>query len=311
MARHGNQRRMLAGLGLAGLALAIVSSSGQQRALARSDGDDAPEVARTITLTGVVRDFKGVAESGGGHPDFEIVPAGGYGHYTGNVANELSSTGNPVFTGQGKKVRTQWRDSAGRNINPLMFNASRGDRAGAWGDASRGGISSADSFNQWFEDSPGVNLSMPLPLTLVWDEEGQKYVFDDRTDPTFSGRGGFFPINNELFGNSPGWTKNFHFTFELDTEFVYKRGTGQIFKFRGDDDVWVYIDGKLVIDIAGIHSAIEQTIELDRLDWLQDNRVYDLKFFFAERHTTQSNFRIETTLNLRTAELPNTSNLYD
>ena len=33
--------------------------------------------------------------------------------------------------------------------------------------------------------------------------------------------------------------------------------------------------------------------------------------FFAERHRTQSNFRIETTINLRSAELPNSSHVYD
>jgi hypothetical protein len=36
-----------------------------------------------------------------------------------------------------------------------------------------------------------------------------------------------------------------------------------------------------------------------------------LDFFFAERHRTQSNFRIETTLQLRNVELPPTAALYD
>jgi len=136
------------------------------------------------------------------------------------------------------------------------------------------------------------------------------YVFDDRTDPTFSGRGGFFPINNSMFGNfSSG--KNFHFTYELATEFIYTPGQGQIFTFRGDDDVWVFVNGKMVIDIGGIHSAVEQTVALDRLTNLVANGRNTLHFFFAERHTTQSNFRIQTTINLRNAELPNTSKLYD
>jgi fibro-slime domain-containing protein len=56
---------------------------------------------------------------------------------------------------------------------------------------------------------------------------------------------------------------------------------------------------------------VSQTIELDRLDWLEDGRSYSLSFFFAERHTTQSNFRIETTLELRTVQLPPTAALYD
>lgn len=307
MNRKAVQRSMVMGLGLTAAGLLSLMAAAPA---AEARSDEERFMVRSLTLTGVVRDFKGVGESGG-HGDFEITPSGGYGHYVGNVRDTLDEDGKPVRTGSGKKVNGQWRDSAGRNIMPALFDASRGDRAGTWGSASNGGLTSNERFSQWFRDSPGVNVSSPLPITLVWDEAGQKYVFDDRNDALYSGRGGFFPVNGELFGNTPGWPRNYHFTYELNTEFVYQRGSGQVFKFRGDDDVWVFIDGKLVIDIGGIHSAVEQVIELDRLNWLQDNKIYSLKFFFAERHTTQSNFRIETTINLRDAELPNTSNLFD
>ena len=130
-------------------------------------------------------------------------------------------------------------------------------------------------------------------------------------DAGFAGKGGFFPINGELFGNSKNNTKNYHFTYELETEFVYQKGKGQVFTFTGDDDVWVFIDGKLVIDIGGVHGAASQTVELDRLSWLQDNEDYKLKFFFAERHRTESNFRMDTTMVLRSVDPPTTTALYD
>lgn len=266
----------------------------------------------SLTLTGVVRDFKERTVTGG-HTDFELNPSGSFGHFQNIVADELDSDGKPVFRSAGFKTTSNWRDSAGRNImQPRSYISTRtGDVNGALATTAGGQVANAASLAQWFRDTSGVNMSRQLDVTLVRQAGTNTYTFNDRTDSRFSSLGGFFPINNELFGNSSGGTKNFHFSFELSTEFVYKRGTGQVFTFTGDDDVWVFIDGKKVIDIGGIHSAVSQSIELDRLNWLQDGLVYDLKFFFAERHRTQSNFRIDTTINLRTAELPSTSAIHD
>ena len=266
----------------------------------------------SITLTGVVRDFKERTVTGG-HTDFELNPSGSFGHFQNIVADELDSDGKPVFRSTGFKTNSNWRDSAGRNImQPRSYISTRtGDVNGALATSAGGQVANAASLAQWFRDTSGVNMSRQLDLTLVRQSGTNTYTFNDRTDARFSSLGGFFPVNNELFGNSRGDNKNFHFSFELSTEFVYKRGTGQVFTVTGDDDVWVFIDGKKVIDIGGIHSAVSQSIELDRLNWLQDGLVYDLKFFFAERHRTQSNFRIDTTINLRTAELPSTSAIHD
>ena len=74
-------------------------------------------------------------------------------------------------------------------------------------------------------------------------------------------------------------------------------GAGQIFKFVGDDDVWVFINDQLVIDLGGVHAARTQYVDLSRLG-LVDGETYALDFFFAERHRAQSNFRIVTNLEL-------------
>jgi fibro-slime domain-containing protein len=66
-----------------------------------------------------------------------------------------------------------------------------------------------------------------------------------------------------------------------------------------------------VIDVGGVHSKVTQTVNLDRCTWLQNGQVYSLKFFFAERHTTASELRIETTLNLRSVQPPATTALSD
>ncbi len=265
-----------------------------------------------ITLTGIVRDFRERNDaSGNGHPDFERRPSSGFGHYMGNIEMELDDNFKPVFSGEGAKVNRQWKDSAGRPIHPSLYDPSLGDSAGAWGSDDSGGITSASSFAQWFRDTPGKNMSKPLDITLVRQANSNVYVFDDRQDPFYQNRGGFFPINNDLFLNSSGDNKNFHFTYELQTEFVYEANSGQIFTFNGDDDVWVFIDGRCVIDIGGVHGRTAQTVDLDRLDWLDDGGVYRLSFFFAERHRTQSNFRVETTLQLRAAALPTVAGMAD
>lgn len=295
---------------LTGCAGALATMAGASPTSPSGPGG-AQELPEEITLTGIVRDFR-ERNAEDGHPDFERRPSGGFGQYAGMVADYLDEDGKPVFNSTGVKISSQWRDADNQNIIPSKdYIASRdGDRQGSFNNSS-GALTTSDNFKQWFRDTQGVNVSKQLDLTLVRQPGSNVYTFDDKTADDYANTGGFFPINGDLFGNSAGNNKNFHFTFELQTQFVYERDAGLEFKFIGDDDVWVFIDGHLVIDIGGVHSAVTQTIDLDRLEWLEDGRSYTLSFFFAERHRTQSNFRIETTLKLRNVELPPTAALYD
>jgi len=304
------KRKIAALVLLAGCAGAVATMAGASP-IAPSDPGEAQELPEQITLTGIVRDFQENSVEGG-HPDFERRPSGGFGQYVGMVSDYLDDDGKPVYNSTGLKLGSQWRNASGQNIIPSKdYIAPReGDQAGSLR-TNAGALTTADNFKQWFRDTSGVNVSKQLDLTLVRQPGSNVYTFDDKTSDEYANTGGFFPVNGDLYGNSAGNSKNFHFTFELQTQFVYERDAGLEFKFVGDDDVWVFIDGRLVIDIGGVHSAVTQTIDLDRLEWLEDGRSYTLSFFFAERHRTQSNFRIETTLKLRNVELPPTAALYD
>lgn len=296
--------RILNGTGIFVLALSIAGPSPVLVA-------DELEPPDSVALKGIVRDFRERSHSLG-HPDFERRPDGGFALYSGNISPVLGEDGKPVFTGDGFKVTNQWTDTEGR---PICYHIAQsypmpGDSDGSVGAADTGGIQSADTFDKWFNDTPGTNMSALLSITFQQTDDGT-YVFDDKRDPDFQELGGFFPIDGQLFGNSGGSPDhNFHFTFELHTEFEYDADGAQVFKFIGDDDVWVFIDGKLVIDLGGVHSAREQFIDVNRLG-LVDGETYTLDFFFAERHRTQSNFRIETNLQLKNAKLPSVTAAFD
>jgi fibro-slime domain-containing protein len=142
------------------------------------------------------------------------------------------------------------------------------------------------AFDQWFRDTAGVNQSKKHGITLS-NSSGNIWSYDNSA---------FFPIDGELFQNE-GNSHNYHFTFELHTKFIYQGG--EVFTFTGDDDLWVFINGKLGIDLGGVHGAMSAQIDLDADSaklGISPGGTYALDFFFAERHTSESNFRIDTSI---------------
>jgi fibro-slime domain-containing protein len=270
----------------------------------------APETLPSeLRLNAVVRDFRPRGEKGG-HPDFQAYTNSFI--TTGLVEPRLDSENKPVFrSSRGLQISSEFRDASSRVINPAHFDPARGDKKGELTPVASNQLTSAADFAKWYRDDPMVNASKPVPLTFRRVSGTNRFVFDSNIDEPYKSRGGFFPIDNDLFGNYANTGKNFHFTTEIDTRFLFQRSRNHVFTFSGDDDVWVFIDNTLVLDLGGLHPRREQTVELNRLDWLRDGQVYTLRVFHAERRTTQSNFRIETTLTLVPAPLPPTLGLSD
>ncbi len=142
------------------------------------------------------------------------------------------------------------------------------------------------NFDQWYNDVPGVNFSSLFQITLA-PIGGGVTSYDNPN---------FFPVDGQGWGNQ-GQVHNFGFTFELHTTFAYQGG--ESFTFTGDDDLWTFINGHLAIDIGGVHGAESQSINLDTQAGalgIVVGQTYPLDIFTAERHTSQSDIRIDTTI---------------
>lgn len=290
-------------------ALALLAGAAAP-AWAQSSGDPFAALPSKITVAGVARDFR-ASNVVGGHPDFELNPPQGWGVYMGIVQDDLDENGKPVFKSTGYKVTQDWLDSKGRAmISPRPYIEPRpGDVSGACAPSAGQVVTGAARYHEWYRDTMGVNVSVVYPLDLVRKPGTGDYIYDDQLDAHFPGGSGFFAVGGN--GYPQGGNQNFHFTYEVETEFPYVRGTNQYFKVAGDDDVWAFVNGKLVMDVGGLHTEAGQTIELDRLTYLGDEGVYTLKVFFAERHKPGSHLRIETNLMLRYVQPPETTALRD
>jgi fibro-slime domain-containing protein len=144
------------------------------------------------------------------------------------------------------------------------------------------------NFDVWYRDTPGVNLTTTIDLQLTEDSKTPGlYVYANTS---------FFPIDNQLFGNE-GLPHNYHFTLESHTAFIYRGG--ETFSFAGDDDMWVFINNQLAINLGGVHQSLERDVNLDEIAKpfaLTVGTRYPIDLFFAERHTVDSDFTVRTTI---------------
>ena len=293
-----------------GLVLAVAGATTFQS----SGGNGAAGDSCGQTLPVVFRDFKGSNEPGG-HQDFEASGRGvknsdgtifqGWNEIgCGLVQPALGPDNKPIaYTGAPDVVNgTQVPLGDGRQqravSGPGCWTASNPNATGVCGVGTCApwsitpptwSIKNGDSFAQWYNTTANVNIEIPGELMLTETPPGSGVSVYDST--------AFFPIDNQGFGNTPGQMHNYSFTTEIHVKFTYQ--AGQSFTFRGDDDLWIFVNGKLALDIGGQHQALQGTIDFDKQAAALGITVgasYPMDIFHAERQTTASNFRIETNI---------------
>lgn len=242
----------------------------------------------TLKLVMEAFDFLGRGKTGG-NPAFQV---GGDADNLGTASSGLvkrmvqsnltTATGLPVYTGRDSGYQVGGINGIGKGI--------------------AGGPYGKSTPSNWFDTTalkaavPGIQIGhgcVELPLTKGPADSGY-YKYNNQN---------FFPLDTitDKRGYSPllAADKELHnFLFCMHGHAAFEYTPGLKFEFRGDDDVWVFINNKLAVDLGGTHGPESASIDLNRLK-LREGSVYPFDIFYCERQTNGSSILIRTTMDLQ------------
>ncbi|MGL1903618.1 MAG: fibro-slime domain-containing protein [Fibrobacterales bacterium] len=187
----------------------------------------------------------------------------------------------------------------------------------------------AERVTEWFRPEVDSSNYTCIDLELDYNDHDKVYEYTALTQfydsPTNSPekidlQSGFFPLDDfwenthkvrngknqmnqhyssrhdEPQATTTGYIHNYHYCMKTELTFDYR--PGQQFTFNGDDDLWIFIDGQLAVDLGGTHTPIWETLHLDQLfnerGGAAAGSSHEFDLFYCERHTLASNLQIQT-----------------
>jgi fibro-slime domain-containing protein len=230
------------------------------------------ELPEVLQVPVTYRDFIALPELGSiRHPDFEVFAGSNVTPLL--VQDMLDAEGKPAYAG-------------------ICDTAAPIGAACPYGQQ----LTTADNFAQWYRDVPAVNVTKVTRLPLMRDPADGAYRIAQAAFYPWDGDAQSWVGQGKERGANPD--HDYGFTSEIRHYFTYVPSdtAPQTLTFSGDDDVWVFINHRLAVDIGGLHSEQNRSVQLDaataQMLGLEDGGIYEIALFHAERHTAQSNFNL-------------------